>query len=201
MRSPASIPHRSPCRPRRQQGIVLVVALIVLIVMALVGLGMMRQATTGVSIAGNVAFRQNALSAGDFGTNSGLNFLQTTFQTNASSLNGDMAPSYYATWGANTNGDPIQLFQNAAPPPAIMDSLGNTVQYIVERLCAVPGPSNAIGQQCSVNDQAASNSTKGGTPANYGTAGNTDVPPPLYRISAKVIGPKNSTAYTQVIVE
>ena len=46
--------------PAQQRGIVLVVALIVLVVMALVGLGMMRQTTSGVSIAGNVSMRQSA---------------------------------------------------------------------------------------------------------------------------------------------
>jgi hypothetical protein len=45
-----------------QDGIVMWVALVVLIVMSLAGLAMMRQMGTGVSVAGNVAFKQNATS-------------------------------------------------------------------------------------------------------------------------------------------
>ena len=48
--------------PRNAQGgIVLFVALIVLVIMALTGLAMIRQSSSGLSIAGNLGMRQNAL--------------------------------------------------------------------------------------------------------------------------------------------
>ena len=195
----------SPSRPRQQRGIVLVVALIVLVVMALVGLGMMRQTTSGLSIAGNVAIRQNALSAGDVGTNAAIAWLQTQFANgNAFALNADIpASGYYSTWGSPTDGNPVTLFATAGltPQSTPVDGTSNQAFFIIHRLCASTGSSTAIGQQCSVNDQSAANGTKGGYPANYGSPGKIDIPPPLYRISSMVIGPKNTVSYTQVIVE
>ena len=92
-------------RPQQQRGIVLIVALIVLVVMALVGLGMMRQTTSGLSIAGNVAIRQNALAGGDVGTNAAIIWLQNQYSAGTgNTLNADMAASgYYSTWGSPTD--------------------------------------------------------------------------------------------------
>ena len=47
---------------RGQRGVVLFVALIVLIVMTLAGLALLRQMGAGTSIAGNLAFKENASS-------------------------------------------------------------------------------------------------------------------------------------------
>ena len=54
-----------PRRLRRQQGVVLYVALIVMIAMMLAGVAMLRSVGTGVGVAGNLAFKQNATLAGD----------------------------------------------------------------------------------------------------------------------------------------
>ena len=145
--------------PAQQRGIVLVVALIVLVVMALVGLGMMRQTTSGVSIAGNVSMRQAALAGADFGTDQAVYCLQQQFlpaNGNGVNLNNNYAGcGYYATWGAYTDGDPIALFANPlyAHVDLATDGIQNQASYIIQRLCASTGPSDAIGQQCSVNDQ------------------------------------------------
>ena len=53
---------------RLQRGVVLFVALIVLIIMTLAGLALLRQMGVGTSIAGNVAFKENATSVADRGT-------------------------------------------------------------------------------------------------------------------------------------
>ena len=200
-----SLSRSRSSRPQQQRGIVLIVALIVLVVMALVGLGMMRQTTSGLSIAGNVAIRQNALAGGDVGTNAAIIWLQNQYSAGTgNTLNADMAASgYYSTWGSPTDGNPVTLFATAGltPQAAPADGTGNQAVFIIHRLCAVTGSSTAIGQQCSVNDQSAANGTKGGYPANYGTPGKIDIPPPLYRISSMVTGPKNTISYTQVIVE
>ena len=55
----------SPSCSRR---VVLFVALIVLIIMTLAGLALLRQMGAGTSIAGNIAFKENATSVADRGT-------------------------------------------------------------------------------------------------------------------------------------
>ena len=51
--------------PRKQEGVVLMVALIVLIAMTLAGIGIMRSIDTGTLVAGNIGFRQGAVASAD----------------------------------------------------------------------------------------------------------------------------------------
>ncbi len=60
---------------REQRGVVLLVALIVLVVMTLAGIGMMRSVDTGTVVAGNLAFRQSTMQATDLGINTAYNSL------------------------------------------------------------------------------------------------------------------------------
>jgi type IV pilus assembly protein PilX len=55
--------------PQRQRGVVLLVTLIVLVAMMLAGIGMIRSVDTGTLIAGNVAFREATVQAGERGMN------------------------------------------------------------------------------------------------------------------------------------
>lgn len=68
-------PNRPHALPRRQRGVVLLIALIVLVAMTLAGIGLMRSIDTGVLISGNLAFRQAATQAADRGTTDGYNAL------------------------------------------------------------------------------------------------------------------------------
>ena len=186
--------------PSGDRGIVLVVALIVLIVMSLVGLAMMRQATSGVTIAGNVSLRQSATEAGDFGTEFALAWLAT--QTPAY-LNADHpTDGYYATWGGNFDGDPSRFAFTAgatAREATAADATSNRVLYVVHRLCAFVGAPDAIGQQCS--DQASPDSeSRGGGAGNY-PGGIAAPKAPFYRVSARVEGPKNTLSFIQVLAQ
>jgi type IV pilus assembly protein PilX len=67
--------------PRKQQGVVLLIALIILVAMTLAGIGMMRSVDTGTVIAGNLAFRQASLNAADAGTSNA--FAVLTSYTNS----------------------------------------------------------------------------------------------------------------------
>ena len=61
---------------RGQRGVVLFVALIVLIVMTLAGLALLRQMGAGTSIAGNLAFKENATFVADRGAEVALQYIQ-----------------------------------------------------------------------------------------------------------------------------
>lgn len=67
--------------PRRQQGVVLLIALIILVAMTLAGIGMMRSVDTGSVIAGNLAFQQATMHANDAGTNRGFGTLVSVANT------------------------------------------------------------------------------------------------------------------------
>ena len=72
---PSIVVSRGGAAPRRERGVVLFVALIVLIIMTLAGLALLRQMTTGVSIAGNIAFKENATSVADRGAEVAMQYL------------------------------------------------------------------------------------------------------------------------------
>src|SRR6185436_14173310 len=87
---------RKPVRmlaPRNaQRGVVLFIALIVLVAMTLAGIGMMRSVDTNNLIAGNLAFMNAALSAGDAAIEVARNWVMSK---TAGQLEADQ-PGYFA---------------------------------------------------------------------------------------------------------
>lgn len=173
------------------------VALVVLIVMTLAGLAMLRQMGSGVSIAGNIGFKQNATSAADAGVEVGRQWLMAqTVATLAADL---PAAGYYSTWGASVDPtDPSFDWTNAGSVPVALEAAnGNNVRYIIHRLCLNPGPVDAVLQRCSDVEDSVGGSKEG---LSYGVA-----PPALsirayYRVTVQVQGPRNAVSYTQVIL-
>lgn len=89
-------PGRQPCR--RQQGMVLIYALIVLVAMMLAGVALVRSVNTGSQIAGNVGFRQDAVATADRATQMAIDLLYDKLEALPESLDADI-PSigYYAS--------------------------------------------------------------------------------------------------------
>jgi Tfp pilus assembly protein PilX len=207
----ATAARRAP-RRRSQQGIVLYVALIVLIVMALVGVAMMRGSGSGISIAGNLAFKQNATNVADIGTEAARTWL---LAQNAGTLSTDLpANGYYSSWcgaaaaagtpcAANTGGtdvDPMQLNWANSQLATANDGTGNQVRYIVYRLCETPGmASNNPAQHCADAMAAGMGVSHGGIA--YPGPGPSVIANPFYRISSQVTGPKNTVSYIQVVIQ
>lgn len=196
----------------RQHGFVLFLALVSLVVMSLAAVALIRSVDTNSQITGNLAFRQNATLSSAFG-------LEAVAQTIGSQLVGyetanDATNGYYATClnfdaaAANPCGGerltldaqwvPDTTSQLADGLPGVTngkDSYGNTVQYIVERMCNVTGATDA--QRCMVT----TTNPEGNTIGVQGTTGNiianVPVDMPLYRITVRVAGPKNTISYVQ----
>ena len=85
---------------RKQDGVVLFVALIVLIIMTLAGLALLRQMGVGTSIAGNIAFKENATSVADRGTEFANAWLVANYAITASD---SIANGYISNWGASVD--------------------------------------------------------------------------------------------------
>jgi len=80
--------------PRRQGGVVLLIALIVLVAMTLAGIGMMRSIDTGTIVAGNIGFRESAVASAD----GGVEAARTWLMANLNALDSDNpAMGYYST--------------------------------------------------------------------------------------------------------
>jgi Tfp pilus assembly protein PilX len=176
---------------KRQRGIAMIVALIVLVVLAVAGLAMVRQVGSGLSIAGNVAFKQNATSVADAGTEAAIAWLAAQ---SATVLNADASASgYFATW---TDIDPQNYDWDAKSRTVTAnDGTGNTVRVVIQRLCKNAGPTNDAGQEC-VGITRSDGMSKGGD------VGDSEAAPvqPHYRITTLVDGPRNTRSITQVVV-
>lgn len=206
----------------RQQGVVLLIALIMLVSMTLAGIVMFRQIGTGVIIARNLTFRQGALTAADRGIEEARAWLTVQAATTLEQPNA--LRGYYPAWcnvsvnGSNVpdangdgkvdncNGDPDII--PTPPPPSTFaprsynwanstlvtadDGTGNEVRYVIHRLCRIPGGLNNIGQQCVV-----ANSSGSAKCHEAGECGPSDTPRPFFRITSRISGPMNTLVYTQ----
>jgi type IV pilus assembly protein PilX len=178
-----------------QRGVIMWVALVVLVVMTLAGLAMLRQMGSGVSIAGNIGFKQNATSAADAGTEVGRQWLMA--QTTATLNNDVPVAGYYATWGATV--DPTAFDWSAAGSVAVAleAGTGNQMRYVIHRLCQLPGPVDAVPQKCSDVQDSVGGSKEG---LSYGVPPPAESIRPYYRLTVQVLGPRNTVSYTQVVL-
>lgn len=189
--------------PARQNGVVLMIALIVLVAMTLAGIALMRSVDTSNIIAGNMAFQQSATQSGDAGVEAAVAWL--TANNNNVTLNTDSPGNGYASNGNNAAQNPAAgqswdayWTQTLAARAQTLstDAAGNTVSFVIDRLCAFAG-SPTGGASCSNSplvNVATGNSEESGELA---LAGRSLV---YYRITSRVAGPRNTVSYVQAIV-
>src|SRR3989454_12559750 len=82
--------------PRRQRGVTLFIALIVLVPMPRAAVAMMRSVDTATVVAGNIGFRQSAVNAADQGVQAAYAWLGATFKTPAIN-DDDVANGYFSS--------------------------------------------------------------------------------------------------------
>jgi Tfp pilus assembly protein PilX len=183
--------------PRDQQGVVLFVALIVLIIMTLAGLALLRQMGAGTSIAGNVAFKENATSVADRGTEFANRWIVLNYAITATD---SVADGYLSSWG--TVVDPT-AFDWAGQSKTLTDDqaqTGNTTRFIIHRLCELPNTSAlAPAQKCA--DSPVLNAGESRAGAGYPGVLPAALTKPFFRITTRVDGPRNTISYTQVLVQ
>ena len=194
-----------------QQGMVLFIALIVLVAMTLAGLALVRSVDTANVIAGNLAFKQSTLQAGDLGVEAAVTALPTII---AGSVDTDLTPAasstnpnywYYASRReTDTYGVPTQKQAGAAGAATAIDwtqlpiaatTAGNSVRIVIDRLCQGPPPVTDLLANCFAEaGVGGSGSQKAG--ASIFTA----TPTVYYRLTARVTGPRNTVSMVQAIL-
>ena len=198
---------------KREHGLVVFIALIVLVAMTLAGIAVMRASGSSILTAGNLAFRQNATVSGDAGVETALTWLRAqgpvTLESSAP------ANGYYATWFEDRNGNGVKDVGEDFDPATssvwktsglavrvgggAADKAGNSVQFVIHRMCLLPGaiigPTAPAGQECVTLDDPG----KGG-PKMAGVKSLTGTSQVYYRITARVDGPKNTLSYVQAMV-
>ncbi len=194
----------------RQEGVVLLVALIVLVAMTLAGIGIMRSVDTGTLVAGNIGFRQAAVASGD----SGIEAARTWLIVNRDTLDTDQTgQGYYSTrqdsldlTGNKTEGGSDGVDWDGSNPSqpvkaknlGDLDSSGNTIYYLIHRLCSIPGSSNLPAQSCAKATTTGAGSSQGDvTYSDYALTKKNQI---YYRVTARVNGAKDTVSYIQAVI-
>jgi len=188
-----------------QRGSVLLIALILLVALSLAGIALIRSVSTSNIIAGNLAFQQAATHSADVGVETALTFLQTNSGAGVTTLHASVLtgtgtryvalrqdPAAGQSWDAYWNST---LAGSGAVNTLAADAAGNTVSYVIHRLCDNAGAPSYPGCSAPPVDTGTASSSMGAGVVTV--AGDKQV---YYRITARVTGPRNTLSYVQAIV-
>lgn len=204
-----------------QQGVVLLIALIVLVAMTLAGIALVRSVDTGNLAAGNLAFRQGAALTADRAIEEGITWLDAR-QADGTLDNNVAASGYYATsqdsldvtnrklsggavdWGHdNCDGLDIPSGSCVTPSNAVEVKEGGAVlysySYIIHRLCSEPTSYKDKDNSC-VTHQGAEDESPNRDAPKIGQTRFSSPPVPYYRVTVRVLGPRNTTSFVQAVV-
>jgi len=193
----------------RQRGVVLLFCLIILAVLLAGGVAIVRSLNTSMAAAGNLAFRRDLVNQGEqaistamqaFGTGGALETVEATSE-NRPGVN------YSAIeLATNLRGIP-ELLLKTTDTPSGKDVANNTftptggdltgsdgvkIRYVIDRLCNTDGAFATLGSARCVASPVAM--------ATGGTATEDRPPvssPPLYRVTVRVDGPRDTQVFLQ----
>jgi type IV pilus assembly protein PilX len=209
---------------RRDRGFVLFMTLVMLVILTISGLAMMQVMGSGVTAAGNIAFRQASVRYADLALEDARTWM---IAQPAVYLHDDHPSDHgYISWGQMsspaqpTDFDPkthdwtnpnVAYLYSANPDPNLDGDgdpttfSGYRIYYVIHRLAVLPGQScsePATGCMFPVTANAGvvapgttTSAGTGYTPPILGTVGNV-----YYRITAKVVGPRHNSSYVQAIM-
>lgn len=194
--------------PSYQRGVVLFFALIALVVMSLAAVALIRSVDTNTLIAGNLSFKQSALVSSDRGAETALAWVNTTATANANDLNTNkLASGYFATFDELNLDDRAVLKSDATwnvnsvaatgsgITAGVENSTGNTIRYIVQRMCRDELPPTK--DQCVMGEAEVGTGSKGVKSSTEAGAKINGSESPIYRVTVRVDGPKNTVSYSQ----
>ncbi|MFO1222400.1 MAG: hypothetical protein U1E90_04840 [Burkholderiaceae bacterium] len=199
--------HHTPSADTRapQRGNVLLIALILLVALSLAGIALIRSVSTSNMIAGNLAFQQAATHSADTGIETAVAFLEASSAGNSTTLHNSVLsgggtryvalrqdPAAGQSWDAYWN---ATLAGSGAVNTLAADAAGNTVSYVIHRLCNATGAPAYPGCSSSPTDATSAGNSQGSGVVQLASPRQV-----YYRITARVAGPRNTLSYVQVIV-
>ena len=199
--------HKTWSSKQKQSGVVLFIAMIALVVMSLAAVALIRSVDTNNLIAGNLSYKQTAAASSSFGVESMANQLGIKLLTYSEAS--DPTNGYYAvcttySTAGTCDGKNLTATANWVPGTtsrlatgsgvtAGVDTYGNTVQYIVERMCRAVG--NAMTNPCLISSSVLDTSSKSIPNGPKGPSNHFNAA--IYRVTVRVAGPKNTLSYIQ----
>lgn len=199
---------------RRQQGTVLAVVLIVLVVMMLGSVSLMRSIDTSALLTGNIGFKRDSVNTAAAGLNKAFEKMKlAAFTANQELVAGCPPPAgtgtacsavtewvklnfYPRVLETDSNGIPVILKDkalfDAKFKAGTLTVNGNEVRYLIERMCNSYG---ASGKTVCVLDEYSSSDSETQQPVGPGS-----IASPLYRVTVRTDGIRNTQTYAQWMV-
>ncbi len=195
-------PRPPPQRPslRRQRGVVMFVALIVMVAMALAALALIRAVDTTTSVVGNLGFRQASILPANAAVEEVVSAL---FEKKLIDLTKDnAAQNYYATKQASEDarGIPFQLQKksNFTLTRVLAADGDNEVRYVDRAHVQSEGQVAPAGTVVSAHlrhDAAQARRHHDRRRSFHGC-----IRTPFYRLTVRVDGPRNTASFVQVML-
>ncbi len=181
----------------RQGGVILLYALIAMVILMVSGLALVRGTRTALAVSGNFALRRDLLNQGEVGVSNAMAAFGAAGQLSAATARTASLPAanYSATTLPDQNGIPTALLDDTvfagvgSTGNDIAGTYGISIRYVIDRLCSAAGTptlSNCAAYK-SGGDKGNMNNTQ-----NAGTTFQ-----PVYRITVRVTGPKNTITFLQ----
>ncbi len=179
-----------------QRGTVLMIVLVAMLAMMVSVIALSRSTDTNLLVAGNLAFRNASVHSSDAGILGAVQWLQSTAGT--PTLNNNVPDRGYYASVIEPNWDDPNLWATCPVCQIAGDAAGNTVQWMVHRMCSAPGNPNDPGVSCSsltAGAAAAAGGSYAGDATNF-TGGAQN----YYRVTVRVVGPRNTSTLVQSFV-
>jgi type IV pilus assembly protein PilX len=211
--------HHQPRLASRQRGVVLLFSLVALVVLLIAAVALMRSFNTSLFMSGNIAFKRDLQNQGERAIDMVLPFFRPGgVLDNDVARSNDLATSNYSAVMLPTNvqGIPADLVLSDTAFAAkwthadiSLPDQGVTIRYVIDRMSSVTGSCSALGPTVCV--MAGNNAPKGGSFSQMQNA-STALPATgaggtapkavvigtaVYRLTARVIGPRDTQAFFQ----
>lgn len=194
----------------RQQGVVMMVALVILVVMTLAGIALMRSMDTTNLIAGNMAFKQSATLSGDSGVEAAIAWLEAnnagSFLDNNNPLVGYSAATpnnaglnlgeAFWTGLAASGVCNLPIAGGVCSPTPVANESGNQISFMIQRMCANVGNRNSASCATVAGSVVSTGNNEGAGEEQLTSTGSAV----YYRITVRVVGPRNAVSYIQAVI-
>ncbi|HEY1043378.1 MAG TPA: hypothetical protein VGE60_05900 [Telluria sp.] len=187
----------------RQKGVALPVMLIILVVMLAGSIYTFKASNSTTLATANVAYDMSMSKAADFGLHAGFEFLSDVAKTNKLALNQhDQLNGYRATFDTTLSPNSDAFWTGSA---TVTDEHNNTVEYVIHRLCKLPGPYDASAPlntcvQTSANTSTLNNAVALGDSLASDSSSFAGSPQLHYVITARIFGARGGNVVNQTVV-
>jgi type IV pilus assembly protein PilX len=204
-----STSHATPSR--RQRGVVLFVALIVMVAMSLAAIALIRSVDTTNAIVGNLAFRLASILPANASVEQAAAALfsdadiATVVHIPDKSINVPAENYFACRQGLPACGGPVEdargvpavlqkkTTASALPKKFDANESDTHVTYLIERMCLATGPATT-GNCDLVPPKGNPGNTLGDAESGGGSV-------PFYRVTVRVDGPKNTASFVQAMLK